>query len=399
MNIFSRIYCRAYQITMRVFSPFLPFREPERLTNYFELAEMLKEQNIERILLVTDKVVNDLGLPTQLQETLNNSNFQIVTFDEVEQNPTVNNVEHGVEVYNNNNCQAIIGFGGGSPIDCAKAIGARIALPNKKLTDMKGLLKVNHKLPLLIAVPTTAGTGSEATLSAVITDENNKHKYIINDFDLIPNYALLDANLTLTLPKELTAVTGIDALTHAIEAYIGKSTTKTTIKNSLRAIKLIFENFETAYNDGKNLEARNFMLKASFLAGKAFTKAYVGYVHAIAHTLGGEYGISHGFANGVILPYMLRMYGKSVYKKLHKIGVFVGLFDETMELKKGAKIVIRKIEQLNQAVGIPAKIKCIKEEDIEFLAKKASSEANPLYPVPKLLSAKQLQAVYYMIKE
>jgi len=284
-------------------------------------------------------------------------------------------------------------------MDCAKAVGARLACPNKTLNDLKGLLKINHKLPLLIAIPTTAGTGSETTVTAVITDSETRHKYTINDFDLIPHYALLDAKLTLGLPKHITAMTGMDALTHAIEAYIGRSTTASTRRHALTAIKLIFENLETAYNDGGNLQARKRMLKASYKAGLAFTKSYVGYIHAVAHTLGGKYNIPHGLANAVIMPYVLRMYGKSVYHKLWKIGVFTDLFDKDTPKEMGAKIVIKKIEEMNKNMAIPAKIDEIIESDIEEMAKLASKEANPLYPVPKLMTSKELRNIYYLIKK
>lgn len=169
-------------------------------------------------------------------------------------------------------------------MDCAKAVAVCAAKPGKSLEKMKGILKVHTKLPLIIAIPTTAGTGSETTLAAVITDAETRHKYAINDFPLIPRYAVLDPKVTLSLPPHITATTGMDALTHAVEAFIGNSTTYGTRKDALMAVRLIFENLDTAYADGNNIEARRNMLKASFYAGCAFTKSYVGYVHAVAHS-------------------------------------------------------------------------------------------------------------------
>lgn len=398
MNIFSKFYCRVYQIVMRVFLPFLPYREPELLTNHEELLKVLETNGFDNIMMVTDKGIRSIGLTKNLEEFLVDNGVSVHVFDETVANPTTKNVDDALDMYKQNDCQCLIAFGGGSAMDCAKGVGARLACPNKTLNDMQGVLKVNHKLPLLIAIPTTAGTGSETTVTAVITDSETRHKYPINDFDLIPNYALLDAKLTLELPKHITATTGMDALTHAIEAYIGRSTTKTTRRHALTAIKLIFENLETAYNDGSNLQARKRMLKASYKAGLAFTKSYVGYIHAVAHSLGGKYNIAHGLANAVIMPYVLKLYGKSAHKKLWKIGKFIGLFDEAMPKDKGAKLVIQKIEELNKNIGIPTKIKEIEEKDIPELAKTASKEANPLYPVPKLMNAKALQTIYYMIK-
>lgn len=208
-------------------------------------------------------------------------------------------------------------------MDCAKGVGARVARPHKKISSMRGELKILKPIPLLIAVPTTAGTGSETTLAAVLTDERTHEKYALNDFVLIPRYAVLDPVLTEGLPPFITATTGMDALTHAVEAYIGKSNTAQTIEDSVAAVKLIFRNLERAYTDGSDMEARENMQKASFLAGAAFTRAYVGYVHAIAHSLGGEYGIPHGLANAVILPYVLEAYGSSVYMSLAELADIV----------------------------------------------------------------------------
>ena len=399
MNIFSKFYCRTYQTVFKVFLPMFPYREPVLLNDYKGLVNVLSEENKKNVMIVTDKGIRSLGLTKNLEKELASNNLNVVVYDETVPNPTTDNVNDALELYLANNCDSIIAFGGGSPMDCAKALGARVACPKKSLSDMKGLLKVNNRLPLLIAIPTTAGTGSETTVTAVITDSKTHHKYTINDFDLIPQYALLDADLTLGLPKHITSTTGMDALTHAVEAYIGRSTTKSTRKNALNAIKLIFENLETAYNDGRNLQARENMLKASYLAGLAFTKSYVGYVHAVAHTLGGKYNIPHGLANAVILPYVLKIYGKSIYKKLWKIGLFVGLFDKKFSKEAGAKLVIKKIEDMNKNMGIPLKIEGIVESDIEEMAKLASKEANPLYPVPKLMTAKALRNIYYLIKK
>ncbi len=399
MNIFSRFYCRTYQTIFKVFLPMFPYREPILLQDNSDLVNVLKDEDKTKAFIVTDKGIVNLGLLKDLEKALSEKSVQFVIFDGTIPNPTTENVEEALDLYKKNGCDCLIAFGGGSAMDCAKAVGARIACPKKTLNDMAGLLKVNHRLPLLIAIPTTAGTGSETTVTAVITDAETHRKYPINDFDLIPEYALLDAKLTYGLPKHITSTTGMDALTHAVEAFIGRSTTPTTRKNALKAIKLIFQNLEIAYNDGKNHEARENMLKASYLAGLAFTKSYVGYIHAVAHTLGGKYNIPHGLANAVIMPYVLKMYGKSVYKKLWKIGVFVGMFDKKTTKEQGAKLVIKKIEDMNKNMQIPTEIDGIKEEDIDQLARIAAKEANPLYPVPKLMTAKTLKNVYYLIKK
>ena len=399
MNILKKFYCRAFQICFRVALPILPYREPKLLKNYNDLVDTLKSNGKQSVLFVTDKSIRTLGLTKNLEDVISNSGLHLTVYEGTVANPTTNNVDEALALYKKNNCDCIIAFGGGSAMDCAKATGARVARPNKSLGKMKGVLKVGKKIPLLIAIPTTAGTGSETTLASVITDSETRHKYAINDFNLIPKYALLDAGLTVGLPKFITATTGMDALTHAIEAYIGRSTTKQTRENALTAIKLIFENLEIAYNDGKNISARENMLKASYLAGLAFTKSYVGYVHAIAHSLGGKYNVPHGFANAVILPYVLKKFGKSIYKKLWKIAVYTGLCNKETPIETATEIFIQKIETMNKNMQIGTKIDEIKDEDISSLAQTAEREANPLYPVPVLWTAKQLEDIYFEIKK
>lgn len=262
---------------------------------------------------------------------------------------------------------------------------------------MKGVLRVLRRLPPLIAIPTTAGTGSEVTLAAVITDSERHDKYALMSFPLIPHHAILDASLTVSLPASLTATTGMDALTHAIEAYIGRSTTRHTRRLALEATRLIFANIQTAYADGHQLEARSNMLHAAYKAGAAFSQSYVGYIHAVAHSLGGQYGTPHGLANAVILPYVLDEYGACVHRKLHELGVVAGVCNVRDTHQAGAEKFIRAIRELNAAMGIPDKLPGIRPEDIPHLAEHAEKEANPLYPVPRLMTAEDLQAIYTQI--
>ena len=237
-----------------------------------------------------------------LTDVFDNAGIEYHVYDKTVANPTTDTVEEALAIYKDNKCDCIIGFGGGSSMDCAKAVGVRIARPKTHLSKLGGILKVHAKLPLLIAIPTTAGTGSETTLAAVIADATTRHKYAINDFPLIPRYAVLDPKVTLTLPASITATTGMDALTHAVEAYIGNSTTPGTRKDALMATELIFNNLDRASTHGSDTTARKNMLKAAYYAGCAFTKSYVGYIHAIAHSLGGEYIVPHGLSNALILP-------------------------------------------------------------------------------------------------
>lgn len=394
MNIFKKFYCRTFQSAFKMMLPILPYREPKILKTDSDVVDVLKKKQSKNVLLVTDKGIRGLGLTKSLEDEIKNSEINLFVYDETVPNPTTQNVDDALKIYKDNSCQAIIAFGGGSVMDCAKATGALASNPKKSLSKMKGVLKVRKKLPTLIAVPTTAGTGSETTLAAVITDSQTRHKYAINDFPLIPEYALLNEKLTVGLPKHITSTTGMDALTHAIEAYIGRSTTKQTRKCAEFAVKTIFENIIKVYENGQDLEARENMLIASYNAGLAFTKSYVGYVHAVAHSLGGKYNIAHGLANAIILPYVLKKFGKKVHKKLWKLGIVAGLFDESTTYENGAKIFIEKIEELNQKMNIPTKIEQIEEKDIAQLAKTAEHEANPLYPVPVLWTTKELEQIY-----
>lgn len=397
MNIARRIWHRTFNAVMRALIPFFPYREPEILEGGPGVVEALKKNGVERALLVTGKRVRGLGLTDELQRIIGESGIALTVFDDTLPDPTSDNVEGARNAYIENGCQAIIAFGGGSVMDCAKAAGARIVRPKKELSKMAGLIKVRRKLPPFIAIPTTAGTGSETTVAAVIVDAKTHHKYVINDFCLIPHYALLDPKLTAGMPKSLTATTGMDALTHALEAYIGRARTKKTKAASEEAVKLIFENLEIAYEYGEDEVCRRNMLYASYLAGTAFTKSYVGYVHAVAHTLGGKYGVAHGLANAVLLPKVLRAYGDSVTKKLSHLARILGLTSHEESDRDAANIIIEKIESMNKKMQIPENFDCIKEEDIPHLASLADKEANPLYPVPLAWDKKELEKLYYLV--
>lgn len=395
MNTFKKAYCRTFQAAFRLAMPFMPYREPAILNSVAEVEPLLKKLNVKSVLLVTDKMLRQFGATSKLEQLLADAQIKCVVYDDTCPNPTVNNVEAAREIYVKENCEALIAFGGGSSMDCAKAVGARIAYPNKTVNQMKGLLKILKKIPTLIAVPTTAGTGSEVTITSVITNSEIKHKYTMNSFPLIPAYAVLDPEVTLTLPPHLTATTGMDALTHAVEAYIGGSTTKETRAYALEAVKLIFENLETAYADGKNEIARRNMLRAAYIAGIAFSKSYVGYIHAVAHTLGGQYNIPHGLANAVLMPMVLDEYGDSAYEKLHQLAVAAGIAKENDNTEASAKKFVQAIRDMNARMNIPIGFTNIIEEDIPMMAAHADAEANPLYPVPKLMDAKELENIYH----
>lgn len=399
MNIVKKTYCRIFQICFRAALPLLPYSEPKILEGMDKIPKVLEKFNFNKVLVVTDKGITEVGLGKQLTDILDKADISYEYYDNTVANPTVSNVEEAKDMYIEGGCQAIVALGGGSSMDCAKAAGARVVKPNQPVSKMKGILKIHKKIPLLLAIPTTAGTGSETTLAAVITDEETHHKYPINDFPLIPKYAVLDYKVTTSLPQHLTATTGMDALTHAIEAYIGRSTTRYTRKKAVRAVKLIGKNLKRAYDDGNDAKARMNMLKASYCAGVAFTQSYVGYVHGVAHSLGGQYGVPHGLANAVILPYVLEMYSEACYKKLAKLAVKANIIEDKQNEEETAKAFIQWIKDMNQSMNIPDYIEGIEERDIPKMAKHADKESNPLYPVPKLMNAKELEEVYYKVKK
>lgn len=393
MNVFRRAYCRTFQTVLKIALPFLPYKNPKIISDIKDIARVVKTRGKKKPLLVTDKTIYGLGLCGGLEESLKAEGVGYAVFNDVAPNPTSQNVDGAVKAFKDNGCDCLIAFGGGSAMDCAKGAGALIARPKKTLNDLGGILKVKKKIPLLIAVPTTAGTGSETTLACVVVDSGTRHKYAINDFPLIPSYAVLDEGVTMTLPPQVVSTTGMDALTHAIEAFIGRGGNKSTRRDSLEAISLIFENLEKSYSDCDR-QARKNMLIASHKAGRAFSKAYVGYVHAVAHSLGGKYDTPHGLANAVILPVVLDEYGKAAHKKLKKIAVYCGLADKKMPANEAAATVISKIKELNAKFGIPEKFDFIKRGDIAALAAYADREANPLYPVPELWNAEKLEKIY-----
>lgn len=397
MNTLRKIYCRAFQKAFHIAIPFLPYRKPKIAGSVKELPEIIMRHKCTHVLIITDGGIMKLGLTRRLEKALKEAGIPYTIYDKTVANPTTVNVREALELYHKEGCDAIIGFGGGSSMDCAKAVGACAVKPNQSLAQMKGILKVHKKLPLLMAVPTTAGTGSETTLAAVITDADTRYKYAINDFPLIPRYAVLDPKVTLSLPPFITATTGMDALTHSVEAYIGNSTTIDTRRDALKAVKLIFENIDIAYEHGDNIQARRNMLHASFYAGCAFTKSYVGYVHAVAHSLGGQYNVPHGLANAILLPLVLREYGSCIDKKLHRLAIAAGLADKNTPDHEAAELFIQAIEEMKERFRIVNIVKEIQETDIPKLSHYADKEANPLYPVPKLMDASELEKFYYML--
>ena len=394
MNVFATLGCRIFQKGLYLASLFLPFRLPEEIEGAAALAAKLGEMGLHKPLLVTDRSLHALGMEKKFLEAFKARGLDSALFYEVDPNPTFSMVEKGYAVYRGEGCDCLVALGGGSAMDAAKTLSIRIAYPRKDLASFKGILKVHRKLVPLFAIPTTAGTGSETTLAAVIINDATRDKFQIDDPKLIPLGAVFDPTLLGGLPPHIIASTGMDALTHAVESFIGHSNYPKTKKDALEAIRLIHEHLLPFYKMPRDEIQARAMQRAAFLAGAAFTRSYVGYVHALAHSLGGTYNVPHGLANAVLLPHVLKAYGKSVYGRLAYLSDMLGLLDKTRSKKEKAEAFISYVEELNATMGIPDGFEnLVKEEDIVALARHAAKEGNPLYPVPKTMNAKELEIV------
>ncbi|MCL1911087.1 MAG: iron-containing alcohol dehydrogenase [Leptospirales bacterium] len=397
-------FCRAFQFVFNYGAKLMPWRKAVLIDgagSINKIPQLLQTHSVKKPLVVTDAGLVKAGIAAMVTKILEQEGCKYAMFRDVEPNPSVNTVNAAYDFYISEGCDGFIAIGGGSPMDAAKAAAALVAHPDKSVTQLAGLLKARKKIPTFIAVPTTAGTGSETTIAALITDTETRHKYAIMAFSLIPHYAVLDPELTKGLPPSITAATGMDALTHAVEAYLCRTyNTKESIQYALDAVKDIFANLEKAYQKGSDKKARQAMLEASYKAGFAFTRAGVGNVHAIAHTLGGLYNTPHGLANAVILPKVLDDYGEAVHAKLAKLAETAGLI--APESKKSqaekAKLFIKAVYEMNKRMGIPETFDFIKDEDIPQMAEWADNESNPLYPVPVIYGKERFKKVIESIR-
>lgn len=396
-----KLYCRIYQSVFKVGMNFLPWRMPKTLEgpgSVKELPALIRKKHFKKVLIVTDKVLRELGLLDGMLEAMDEAGVEYAIYDGVQPNPTDINVFEGLEIYRENKCRAIVAFGGGSAMDCAKAIGTMHVKKNKAIQQLQGTLKVLRKIPTIFAVPTTAGTGSETTIASVITIVATKHKASINDICLMPKYAVLDPELIAGLPPKVTAITGMDALCHAVEAYTN-STYNTKLENELaeKAVKLIYDNLYRSYCDGSDLEARNNMQDAAFYAGRAFTRGCVGYVHAVGHTLGGLYGTPHGLAMSVILPHVMRQFGSAAHERLARLAEVCGM-EGANDAEKAEKFICW-IEDLKEKMDIPVGLDVIEDKDVPQIIKWAMKEGNPLYPVPVIWKKKDFKKLIDTIRQ
>lgn len=354
----------------------------------------IQNLGFQKALIVTDKILVDIELVNRLTKVLSENEIQYVIYDGTQPNPTVANVEDGVELLKAESCDFVISFGGGSPHDCAKGI-ALVATNGGSIKDYEGVNKSkNPQLPL-VAVNTTAGTASEMTIFCIITDEDRHIKMAIVDQNTTPIMAVNDPNLMVAMPASLTAATGMDALTHAIEAYVSIAATPITDACALQAIQLISQHLRQAVADGGDMAARDKMAYAEFLAGMAFNNASLGYVHAMAHQLGGFYDLPHGVCNAILLPHVQKYNAQVAADRLTDVAKAMGADIEGLNADEAASQAINEINKLSADIGIPSGLEVIgaKEEDIPTLAANALNDACGLTN-PKQATLEEIMAIY-----
>jgi alcohol dehydrogenase class IV len=359
-----------------------------------QLCDSIALFGLRRVLIVSDAVLVKLGIVEPLRAALAARGIEVAVHDGITPDPTYEVLERGCEAVRAHRADAILAVGGGSVIDAAKIIDA-MAVSGKSAARLVGMLKVGKPMLPLFAIPTTAGTGSEVTVAAVATDPVRHVKKVVIDPKLVPAAAALDPELSRGMPPHITAATGMDALTHAVEAYVNRWPHAETAFHAVAAVRMIFASLPRACADGNDLEAREAMLLGSFYAGLAFTKAYVGYVHAFSHKVGGKYGVPHGLGNAILLPLVLEFLRDAplAERRLAELAVAIGAGTTGEPPAVLAQRFVERVRELNRSVGIPASIVQLKAEDVTEVARAAMIEAHRDYPVPKNMTFREAEAL------
>ncbi len=350
-----------------------------------EAGAQINALGFKKALIVTDNNMVQAGLTSYVTELLEKNEVEYVVYDKVQPNPTIKNVEDGIDAFKRNNCDFAISFGGGSSHDCAKGI-CLVVTNGGSIADYEGVDQSKFAQAPLVAINTTAGTASEMTVFTIITDEVSHIKMAIVDKNVLPIFSVNDPKVMVNMPKGLTAATGMDALTHSIEAYVSTEATPITDACAQKAIELIAQSLKTAVDNGNDLEARNNMSYAQYLAGMAFSNASLGYVHAMAHQLGGFYDLPHGVCNAILLPHVCEFNAQKVAGKFKDIAGFLGQNIDGLSDEEGAKLCIDTIVALSKSIDIPVGLTTlgVKTEDLETLSQNAMKDAcgltNPIQP-------------------
>jgi alcohol dehydrogenase class IV len=395
MFTLQTLFYKAIMFVMGIMIKIIPQPKPTVYAGpdaSLQLCNAIIQFDHQRVLIVTDAMLHKMGLLDKVKEKLTAAGIDVTVYDGVEPNPTFAHVYAGLDSIKRNNCDAILAFGGGSSIDAAKLMS--LAATSKKTPEqLVGFFKAKQPGLPLYAVPTTAGTGSEVSLAAVVSDPQTHEKGIIADPKTVPVAAALDPNIMLGLPPAITAATGIDALTHAVEAYLSTLATDQSNAYALASVKLTFKNLKLAYDDGNNVDAREGMAVASFYAALAFNQAALGYVHGIAHQFGGLYNTPHGLANAIVLPHILEFLKDSSQDKLADLAIAIGLGTNSEPASQLAEKFINAVRDLNSYMQIPTTLDSLNTADIPVIAKAALKESHYNYPVPKYMDQGQCETI------
>lgn len=366
-----------------------------------KLPNMIRSGGCKKPLVVTDPVLMKLGLLKSLFAAFDAIRMPYALYDGVQPDPSIENIEEAYALYVKNGCDCVAGFGGGSSMDTAKVVAARVARPRltaKKLGGyFKVMLPIPARVPRIFAVPTTAGTGAETTSAAVVTDVKENKKYTVNDFLIHPHYIALDPELTLGLPPFFTAITALDALAHSTEGYIGGGHCAMSDTYTEMAVKMIFDTIDKVVKNGKDVEARRQMLLASYYSGIVLNRALTGYVHPFAHKIGGMYHLPHGRVIGAVMPFVFEYYGKTVVKRLGRLADVIGVSKPGMDDAAKAAAFIGAIRDFCKKYGIGATIPELKEPDYPEIANSIHWECIP-YPVPKIMNNDDVFAILKKIQ-
>jgi alcohol dehydrogenase class IV len=389
------LFYKFFMLVLKGVTFFMPQGKPLLLAgagSAIELCTTIARFGHQRVLLVSDKILNDLGVLKPIVAKLESHGIEVVIYDGVLPDPSYTQIEEGIAAGRSARSDAVLAVGGGSPIDAAKvvAVGLTNSVPVAQLTGISKVKKVG--LPLYV-IPSTAGTGSEVTLAAVISDPVSHAKTPVIDTKTLPVAAALDPEIQKGMPPPITAATGMDALTHAIEAYVSKGASVETDRYALAAVGMIFEYLPRAYADGNDMEAREAMSLASCYAGLAFTRAFVGYVHAIAHTFGARYGTPHGLANAIVLPYILEYSLDGATERMARLAIAAKLGSTADGNQALSQRLVERVRELNKDLGVPKTLDALRPGDVPEIAKAALREAHYLYPVPKYMDQLQCEAI------
>lgn len=369
------------------------------------VVDILKRAGGKKALIVTDKVLHDLGILDTMLKGMDDADFPYVIYDGVEPNPSIENIEEAFAIYQKEGCDILVGFGGGSSMDACKGVSCRVAKPDqtvKQMGRLMGYFPVSFsgkfkQAPFICAVPTTAGTGAESTVAAVISDHEIDKKYTVTDISMRPRAVVLDAALATGLPPSVTAPTAIDAVSHCVEGFISYGHNPRGDEWAIKGVRLVKENIEAAMKDGKDLTARQNLATAAYCGGQCLNMETTGYIHPFCHKIGAKYGLVHGRCIGAVMPIILEDYGEVVAPRLAKLAVGAGIADPAASQSEQAKQFIQWVRDFNEKYGIDPHIPQIRDEDFDEIADSIMVEIF-VYPNKKVYTRNEIKQLLRTIR-